>query len=272
MTQKRTSNSLETNFQELSIQVSLSGLSFCILDTLEKRVLFQRHISFAQKLYAEALPEQLLSVLNSVEALSGPFQKVQVIHHNELLAFVPKALFDENSLADYLKFSVKILANDFITYDEIATSDLMTVYVPFTNVNNVIFDHFGEFEYRHSATVLLTALWQQKPTVDAPIMYAFLEKDQFQLIVLHQKKLLLFNTFTYHTKEDFLYYILFTAEQLQLNLSVSPLTIIGDIDENHPLYKIAYTYIHTVTIHKPVFAFADAAETKPEHFIILNSL
>ena len=31
----------------------------------------------------------------------------------------------------------------------------MVVYVPLVNVNNFIFDRFGSFEYKHSATIVL---------------------------------------------------------------------------------------------------------------------
>jgi hypothetical protein len=32
---------------------------------------------------------------------------------------------------------------------------LVNVYIPYTNITNFFFDKYGEFEYRHSSSVLL---------------------------------------------------------------------------------------------------------------------
>ena len=71
------------------------------------------------------------------------FNKIQVIHDNEVQTLVPSALFEEANLSDYLKFNAKIFKNDFITYDAITNQEIMSVYVPYVNVNNYIFEKFG---------------------------------------------------------------------------------------------------------------------------------
>jgi hypothetical protein len=82
----------------------------------------------------------------------------------------------------------------------------------------------------------------------------------------------LFNTFDYKSPEDFIYYILFAAEQLQLNPEYFQLELLGKIAENDALYNIAYQYIRNVTlldVSNVINPFTEA-ETR-EHFILLHS-
>jgi hypothetical protein len=47
-------------------------------------------------------------------------------------------------------------------------------------------------------------------------MTVHFSEGHFEIIVIQNQKLLLFNSFDYQTP-DFIYYVLFTAEQLSLN-------------------------------------------------------
>jgi hypothetical protein len=62
------------------------------------------------------------------------------------------------------------------------------------------------------------------------------------------QQLLLFNSFEYLTPEDFIYYVLFTAEQLNINPENFPLDLIGSIDIESEYYKIAYKFIRNVSL------------------------
>ncbi|MGS2761603.1 DUF3822 family protein [Sinomicrobium sp. M5D2P9] len=246
MIQKREiSTYTTTNYNELSIQVSLSGLSFCILDGLSKTIFSLEHHPFAEVTTPQAMLKETEKLFGELEILEQPFKKVYVIHNNNLSTFVPKPLFSDKNLSEYLKFDVKIFETDFITYDDIGSLGLINVYIPFVNINNYIFDRFGEFEYRHFSSILTETLLQNN-SGKGTSMYVHVEKEHFEIVVLRDGKLLLYNTFTYTNKEDFIYYILFTAEQLELNPDEFPLYLLGEIHEGDALYTIAYTYIRNV--------------------------
>jgi Protein of unknown function (DUF3822) len=92
--------------------------------------------------------------------------------------------------------------------------------------------------------------------------------------VVENQKLLLFNSFDYQTKEDFIYYILFTAEQLQLNPETFKLQLLGEISEESDLFKIAFKYIRNVSLmsvfHTQKYNDFSTAENL-KHFILFNS-
>jgi len=202
------------------------------------------------------------------------FSEVVVVHSNGLFSLVPKSLFDVNELANYLKFNSKILADDHIAYDELDNYDMVNVYVPFVNINNYIFDLFGEFEYKHNGTVLVQALLNNSGAGKEPICYAHLDGHQMDITIIAQKKLLFFNSFNITSKEDFIYYLLFTMEQLKLDTESTKLKLFGSIEEGDELYNLCYEYIKDISLYIPSVATIPmaTANQKSLDFTVLSAL
>ncbi|EAR01884.1 DUF3822 family protein [Maribacter sp. HTCC2170] len=266
-------NSLE-NFNKLSIQVSLNGLSFCVLDTIGNIILKSDRLTFPKNLNPFEIQKNLEQLLETHDLKSKEFSEVVIVHSNGLFSFVPKSLFDESELANYLKFNTKILANDHIAYDELDNYDMVNVYVPFVNINNYIFDLFGEFEYKHNGTVLVQALLNNSGTSKEPICYAHVDGQQMDITIIAQKKLLLYNSFTFTSKEDFIYYLLFTLEQLKLDTENTKLKLFGSIEEGDDVYDLCYQYVKDISIFIPsVTSYPMAADNEESiDFTVLNAL
>ncbi|HET8737000.1 MAG TPA: DUF3822 family protein [Pricia sp.] len=275
---------------KLSIQVSLNGLSFCVLDTAANTVLKAEKAVFAKKLTPYSLLKRLNSFFSEHAIQLSQFSEVVAVHRNNLFGLVPAPLFDTGELANYLKFNTKLLANDHMAFDALKGHDMVNVYVPFVNVNNYIYERFGAFTFKHSATVMLESLLNAAPGVfrpdeevsadnagnsgKRPVCYVHIFEQQMDIAVIAQKKLLLFNSFDFVTKEDFLYYLLFTMEQLQLDTDSVPVGLFGDVEEGDDLYGLCYRYVLDVAVFAPHFfdrGFGDTSEGLPD-FTVLNAL
>ncbi len=260
--------------QELSIQISLSGLSFCILQRDNNTITYLKHFCDPN---LKQTPFQILDSLkhhfNTIERINGPFEKVNVIHINELATLVPKPLFNEDVLADYLKFNSKILQTDFIAYDEIIVNDSMNVYVPYVNINNYVYDKFGVFSYKHYSTILIETLLQEEKHAQDEKMYIHVNENHFEVIVIDKGKLRLYNSYAYNSKEDFIYYVLFTAEQLNLNPETIRIKLLGKIEEQDDLYQILYTYVRHVSFvaDKSAYNYSDTSNNAHSNFILIHS-
>ncbi len=259
---------------ELSIQVSLDGLSFCVLDTTKNRVVAFREYTFEKV----KNPFQLMSKIEETFAeeswLQNEYKKVHVVHQNYLSTFVPKPLFSDKNLSDYLKFNHKILENDYVTFDVVRNSDMVNVYVPYVNVNNFLIDRFGAFDYHHFSTILIEKLQLEGVGTQNPTMYVNMRSASFEIVVLKQRRLEFYNSFVYETKEDFIYYLLFTAEQLGLNPEEFNLIFLGRIKEEDECFQIAYNYVRNVSIldKKHPYVFEEGLDLiNNEHFTLLHS-
>lgn len=277
MTEKKTINIPENatkDYHKLSIQVGLNGLSFCVLDTIGHKILASESLVFGKELSPYEVLKRLKGLFNEHRVQDIPFSEVVLIHRNNLFSLVPKALFDKNELANYLKFNTKILVNDHLEYDEIESYDMMNVYVPFVNINNYIYELFGEFEFMHSGTILVQTLLNTHNNGNEPVCYVHVSEQQMDITVLSPKKLLFHNSFEYHTKEDFIYYLLFTLEQLKLDTETIKLRLFGGIEEEDDIYGICYKYIQHISIYIPSNSpyHLDDMDKETIDFTVLNAL
>ncbi len=206
--------------------------------------------------------------------LKDSYDEILVIHNNNLSTFVPEPLFDENFLGSYLQYNTKVFETDFFAFDEIPNYQMNAVYIPYVNINNFFIDQFGAFDYKHANSILVSKLLIASKNKDEKKMFVHINTGHFEIIVVQNQKLLLFNSFDYNTPEDFLYYILFTAEQLNLNPENFPLELIGNIDTESDYYKIAYKYIRNVSLIDVEDLrwnnYFSEAENR-NHFILFNS-
>ena len=245
---------------KLSIQVSLNGLSFCALERERNAVVFLKQVNFGKKLN----PIEVLGNIEKIylkerflETIPG---EVEVLFSNELYSFVPEKFFTEENASDYLKFNTKILETDFVAQDYLRAHELVNVYIPYANINNYFFDKYGEFEYRHSTSILVEEFLRLENSSSEAKIFLNNYASGYDLVVIKEGKLLLINSFTCDTKEDFIYYLLFTAEQLDLDPSTFELVLLGDISEDSEKYRIAYTYVKNISFLKTSFGFIFEAE------------
>ena len=261
------------NYLDLSIQINLNGLSFCILNTDSNTITYLRHFNENKKLNPFEILDLLKDLFNKEEELQQDFKNVHVIYVNELATLVPKELFNEDLLADYLKFNSKILKSDFIAYDTLEINESVNVYVPYVNINNYIYDTFGSFTYNHFSSILIEKILQIEKQASDSKLYIHVSKDHFEIVVTNKGKLILYNTFSYSSKEDFIYYILFATEQLHLNPEKVQLIFLGDIDKASDLYEITYKYIRHISFGKRINSYNYTNETKSNYsdFVLTQS-
>ncbi|WP_298555753.1 DUF3822 family protein [uncultured Algibacter sp.] len=258
---------------ELSIQVSLSGLSFSILNRNTNTIEIIKELHFEKSLNPLEILDELKHLFLKETVLKRNFSSINIIHDNDLSTLVPKSLFNKNYLADYLKFNSKILKSDFIAYDPISESNSVNVYVPYININNFIYDKFGAFIFKHVSTILIESILQFEKESSSTKMYINVSSNHFEILILKKGNLELYNTFSYYTEEDFIYYILFTAEQLGLNPETLNLVLIGDIVKHDNLYNIAYKYIRNINFgdRKDTFKHLKKTKSMYSNFTLLKS-
>ena len=267
-------NITEKKYKKLSIQVSLTGLSFCCFDTLNNTVTSFNEVQFETFHKATKIEDLFADAFKNYPELKDLYDDILVIHNNNLSTFVPTALFDENFLGSYLQYNTKVFETDFFAFDEIANYQMNAVYIPYVNINNFFIDQFGSFDYKHANSILVSKLLVASKNKDEKKMFIHINSGHFEIIVVQNQKLLLFNSFDYSTPEDFLYYILFSAEQLNLNPENFPLELIGNIDAESDYFKIAYKYIRNVSLIDVEDLrwnnYFSEAENR-NHFILFNS-
>jgi len=268
---KANNETLKETIKRLSIQIGLNGLSFSIFDNSSNNVSSLKSFTKDRILTPMELLDYLKFVVDTEHLKSKSFDSVTIIYKNELSTLVPKELFNEEHIADYLKFNNKILPTDYISFDEL-NDQTVNVFVPLVNINNFVYDTFGTFTYKHFSTVYIDYVMKHLVNYQETKMFVNVDENLFEILVVKDGKMIFFNTFNYSTEEDFIYYILFTAEQLKLNPEVFSLVFTGNIEEDSPLFSITYKYVRHVSIEKPKFSINVENDLKQKgNEVLLNS-
>ena len=266
-------NITSKKYKKLSIQVSLNGLSYCCFDTLNNTITSLKEVHFDTE-KTNKIEQLFEETFKNNPELKDSYDEIMVIHNNNLSTFVPAALFDENFMGSYLQYNTKVFETDFFTYDQISNYQMNSVYIPYVNINNFLIDTIGSFDYKHANSILIEKILDASKNNDEKKMIVNFNKGHFEIIVVQNQKLLLFNSFEYETPEDFIYYLLFTAEQLSLNPESFQLELLGTIEKNDPFYNIAYKYIRNISFVDVNFLqeknnFSTAQNQK--HYILFQS-
>ncbi len=251
-------NKTESNFKypELSVQVSLNGLSFLIKNASQE-ISFNKYLSFNQDASPEYVLFEIKKCYEQYPLLNQPISDLKIIHRNMLNTFVPQSLFDVNQLNTYLKLNTRVFETDYFSYDEIEALKMVNVYVPLVNINNYFYDRYGEFTFHHASSIWIEKTIKQANLDINPSMHVYIHENQMDVVVLENKNLLLFNSFAVTTPEDIIYYILFVAEQLTLNPEQFKLYLSGNINENDEIFKWCFTYVRHVFINKTTHPFSE---------------
>lgn len=261
------------SFKKLSIQVGLNGLSFCILDTVNNSIVTEGSHVFEIEQTPYLLLKELKTVLEKNGLIGKQFSEVITVHRNKDFSLIPKALFNKNNLRDYLKFNANVGNASKLVYDDLENLELINVYNPFNKINDYIFEVFGESKFFHSGTIFLQTFLKKDTDLETQCFVNVMD-TQMELMVKSERKLLLYNQHDFATKEDFLYHILFTFEQLKLNHDKVKLKLFGLIDENDALFKTCGKYIRNIALIDPINPSLGISKSKVKSldFTVLNSL
>lgn len=269
--------SLEVNHFEnliLSIQLKLDGFSFSILNKDLNKVVALVSYELPKIKHHIDLLAKIKYIYNNCSLLNLEFEKVKVIHINEVSTLVPTALFDESKLRAYLSLNHKLLDNERLEYDLIDSLDVINIYSPFSEINDFLIEKYKFISAKHYASVLMKNIFEMNNLYDELKMFVHTQSDRFEITVVRDKKLILYNSFLYTTKEDFIYYILFVAEQLKINPQEFKLEFYGTINPYSDLFKMAYKYIRNISFGRRISSISYSHELKNvnEHsfFMLLN--
>jgi hypothetical protein len=244
--QKIINNDLTNHTNRLSVQITLTGLSFLVTNSKHEVLQFSEE-KFEHPHTPEELYIKLTHAFANKQFLQGDFADVTIVYSNPIFTTVPLPLFDKDKASEYLKFNTKILRNDYVSHDTLEREELSVVYVPFVNINNYIFDRFGNFKYYHAGSVLIKQLLQQENTNGETKVFVYVHHTHFYAVIIEHGKLKLCNSFSYNTPEDFIYYLLFCYEQLNLDPEKIETILMGSISKDDAIYDIIYTYIRNVS-------------------------
>ena len=243
---------------ELAILAGEKYVSYSVFDT-------QQNFYLAVESYRNTLSD--LNEPGSMILL--PYRNVRIIIENRRSTLVPAELFDPSEMKTYLSPTVDLTENDRYLNDRLLQPEIVTVYAIAESVAAELDALFPGRRTCHLSTVLMDTIWMcYKNQLHGTRMFIHIGEEDFSLLIFDKKNLVYNNSFHYQTPEDLVYYVIFVMEQLELNPEEIPLTLLGKIDRETPLFELLFRYIRTIdfAMRNEAVGFSAVFNTIPAHY------
>ena len=231
----------------LSIQMSLDGFLFCIFDDEKNKFLSIEAVEFSNVNRIGILTEILKQFVLRHPWVTLRFKTVNIIYETSKSTLVPSPLFDKTEKETFTKFNFTIEESHDVKYDKLNNLDAFILYTFPVQLKETVNELFPKHKLlSHSGVLIESILVLHKNLPEQKRAFVNVRNSYLDIIVTEGRKLLYYNSFDYKTKEDFVYFLIFVLEQLNLNPEEIDLVISGFIDKNSELFEIIYKYVRNV--------------------------
>ena len=246
----------------------MDGFSFAILNIQEQKYIALEHYDIKNSASYNNLAEQIDLIIDKQELLQQNFVSISVGIAHTSNTLTPEALYEDENGKEILAFNHVLLQNETETRDWIASIKAFNSYFIPEELERCFKKHFNHILWKHDSSILIESLIHQFKLQEGERVYISIQNKSFEITVLESKHLKFFNSFSYKTAEDLIYYLLFTYEQLNLNPNQTPLIISGEIEEDSEVYKLLYRYVRNISFTKrnPNYKYSFVFDQTKEHF------
>jgi len=231
---KKNKNINQTS-KELSILASSYGLSFVVKNAGNQEKKFFEYTF--DSIHSAGLFNKLEEIFTDRNLDDQSFENITILHHNLLNSLVPLEFFDENKPKEFLETNIKLLETDTVEFDVLKSYRMVNVFVPFTPLYQFLSRKTEKLISRHSMSRFLEKIWEiRQKNIYMPVFEIYLNiyKKDFQIVVFKNDQVQLTNQFPYENTDEFLYYLFFVWETLNINNENMHIYISG-IDKQHEI-------------------------------------
>lgn len=261
----------------LTIRIAPDGFSFVVFALEKNRYLCLETFQTKQFDKAERMAAALDEIAILRQWITYPFQSVLAIVDHTFNTLIPNSLYDEKEKGVYLAFNQAFQDNSRIQVDELKAAEARNIYYLSNSLVEKIKDIWPNARIAHLQSVFVESLLISKRNLtDETLAFVHVRDKNYDFAVLKNDRLLYINNFKYSTPEDFIYFILFAFDQLQLNPENISVTLSGNIDKGDKSYDMLYLYVRNLGFaeRNNTFDYSYMLEGLPVHqyHILYNAL
>jgi hypothetical protein len=228
------------------IQADKSGLAYCILDNSQGAHVIFRKYRFENIHLTGDLLRKITETFDKDEYLTLSYHSVRFLGYSRQSTLVPSSYFDNDTLTDLLKFNIAGESVGEVFHNYISPLQVYNIFSLPRELISLIILHYNKVEISHQATPFLWHLSYQSEELNKAAVYTGLNPDFFDIAVMQNNELKLYNTFEFVNETDLLYYILSVYNQLGFEPREVPLVLSGELSSKLIYYDTLRQYIPAI--------------------------
>lgn len=231
----------------LSIELSLDGLSYCLLDTESFQYQVLESFSFTKVQSYSDLSVVADFIMKTTPVPHISIQKSNLVFLNSASCLVADSLFDPNQLDAYFNFHFPLKDNHIVKADKLNNLSAYNVYALPVEIEKALTQLFPNIRIRHySSTLIENLCYYHKAEQITQNVVLHVQDKHFEILIFDGSRLVLYNTFPYATWEDLLYYMLYVLEQLEIAPEKSDVLILGEIAMDSNSFQNVRSFMRSV--------------------------
>lgn len=256
-----------THDYHVYLNIDFNAITYTILNTQSNTFIGLEKFLLNDIFSEYSLVDPLTKIINQTILFKQPLKSFNVAYVNHRSTLIPNVLFNNSELKTYHQFNFSAQEEDIFYADKLINTPAYNVYSIPDYITN-LFNTIEKVDYHHFSSSLIEAsvLYAKKTTNDLIIDIHILPSS-FQMMVVKNQSLELYNSFPYQTSEDFIYYVLFVLNQLDIKPKDINIRLLGEVDKNSAIYEILYKYSNSIILGKRTenLKFSYAFEEIPQH-------
>lgn len=247
---------------EMSIQLRPDGLSFSVLDSLQKKYILLKYLSLPGK---KDPARALKKLYEKSELLSAGFKKVHLLYACGPQTLLPDNLYKADKLEDIYRFNLGLEEEHTVLSSPIPEFGLHTLFALPTETRERLQKLYPKAAIHHLSETLLKTL-SLYSAGEFPVMLIHREQDLIWIAAKEKSKLLFFNSFHYRSDTDLVYFSALASRQCGLQGKKHNLLLSGlfeEEDEAIPLLKEYHPLINKAKPH-PDYSLSYLFQEVPE--------
>lgn len=264
----KTFDSNQTLLYHLSIQISLDGFSYCILDIPKgKYVLLKEYPLSVRR--SGLLAGHIRDIVEKEEVLNREFKSVDILYSTSRFTLVPQAIYSEGAGKKFFNFNNITQKDDCIEKTLLTQAKAYCIYDMPENLKDFISEKFPKSKlYHHIFPLIQTALQQNRNTEGRKKIHINFFRDNFDIIVIEGSELLLYNNFNFKNEKDVIYYVMYIFDQLKLSPESSEVVFHGKLSTSNPHYTLLKKYVSKVSFSQldSAYLYSYTFNKVPSHY------
>lgn len=229
----------------LSIRYSTDGFSFCVHDSNNKLLVF-----FHQPLEQnsnEAIIAKASQIISDDPILNLKYKKVFVLSCQKNKMLLPAHAFYKNTLIEMFRLCFELHESDTLIYKKIEAINSYLIEALPRNFINFLSSRYQIISIIDSSYPFIIYSMSSM-LFNAHYLFIDIHEEYFDILLTHSNNILLFNSFSYGSVNDIIYYSLNCLQQCQVNQNDLQTTISGNLVNDPTLVETMNRYIPNIAI------------------------
>lgn len=214
----------------LSILISQDGLSYSIYDIDDKKI--QALVSMQ---FEVNKTDEIRKFIEDEGLKDAQFENINIVYATRNVTIVPDVIFDENSAESIYALNRRISPDDEIRYSRLPKSETVIIFAIEKEITSLLDELFPRYNlYPQSYPLIETGLTKtkisEKPNRQRMLVQVF--EDFFEILVIDKGQIVNYNTYSYKSANDILYFIVNDFEQLGLSQEDCEVAFSGFIEQD----------------------------------------